>query len=136
MVETGRTALVTGGGSGMARATALRLARKSRPVGVLDFGPKVAETVAAEIAAAGGKATALVADVSNSLAAERAVERPRDAFGPETILINNVSVENFTPFAEIAEDAWDRLMAVNLQEAASSADGLQPSAGQLWEKRP
>src|SRR5690606_9227299 len=55
------------------------------------------------------------ADVSDRAQVEDAARRLREAFGPVTILINNAAIENFTPFAEIPEDNWDRLMAVNLK---------------------
>lgn len=115
MVEAARTALVTGGGSGMGKATALRLAREGKAVGVLDIDEAAASVVAAEIVALGGRALALAVDVSDRPWIEVAAAKLRDAFGPITILINNAAVENFCPFAEIAEDNWDRLMAVNLK---------------------
>jgi 2-hydroxycyclohexanecarboxyl-CoA dehydrogenase len=117
MDEADRTALVTGGGSGMGGATALRLAREGRAVGVLDIDKAGADAVAAEITAAGGKALALVADVSDRAQVEAAVASLREAFGPITILINNAAVENFCPFPDITGDNWDRLMSVNLKGA-------------------
>lgn len=98
----------------MGRATALRLAGEGRAVGVLDIDAAGAEAVAAEIAAGGGRAIALVADVASREQVQRAVTRLRDAFGPVTILINNAATENFCPFPEITEDNWNRLLAVNL----------------------
>lgn len=115
MVETARTALVTGGGSGMGRATALRLAREGKAVGVFDIDEAAAGAVVAEITDQGGMALALAADVSERAQVESAAARLRAAFGPVTILINNAAVENFCPFIEIKEDNWDRLMAVNLK---------------------
>lgn len=115
MVETKRTALVTGGGAGMGKATALRLAREGRAVGVLDIDEAGARAVADDIVAAGGQAIALVADVADRAQVETAAARLREAFGPVTILVNNAAVENFSPFAEISEAVWDRLMAVNLK---------------------
>jgi NAD(P)-dependent dehydrogenase (short-subunit alcohol dehydrogenase family) len=115
MSETARTALVTGGGSGMGKATALRLAREGRSVGVLDIDEAGAGRVAEQIVKAGGKAIALAADVSDRAQVEAAVGRVRRELGSITILINNAAIENFCPFPQITEDNWDRLMAVNLR---------------------
>ncbi|WP_188773224.1 SDR family NAD(P)-dependent oxidoreductase [Novosphingobium endophyticum] len=112
-----RTAIVTGGASGMGKATAQRLARDGRSVGVLDIDRAGAEAVAAEIAAAGGKAIALAADMADRSQVEAAVAETRQAFGPITIVVNNAAVENFAPIGEVTEADWDRLMAVNLKGA-------------------
>jgi NAD(P)-dependent dehydrogenase (short-subunit alcohol dehydrogenase family) len=114
MDETARTALVTGGASGMGKAIALRLAREGRSVGVLDIDGAGAAAVAAEIVGRGGRAISLAADVSDRGQVEGAVGRLRHELGPVTILINNAAIENFCPFPEIDEENWDRLIAVNL----------------------
>lgn len=101
----------------MGKATAQRLARDGRSVGVLDIDRAGAEAVAAEIAAAGGKAIALVADIGDRSQVEAAVAETRQAFGPITIAVNNAAVENFAPIGEVTEADWDRLMAVNLKGA-------------------
>jgi len=115
MSKMARVALVTGGGSGMGKATSLRLAHEGKAVGVLDIDGAAAAEVAARIAEAGGKAFAVAADVADRAQVEAAVDAVREALGPVTILINNAAVENFSPFAEIDDANWDRLMAVNLK---------------------
>jgi NAD(P)-dependent dehydrogenase (short-subunit alcohol dehydrogenase family) len=117
MAAETRVAVVTGGGSGMGRATAARLAREGRSVGVLDINSTAAETVAREIVQAGGKAIALAADVSDRGQIEDAIARAHEMLGPVTILVNNAAIEDFCPFSIITEDVWDRLMAVNLKGA-------------------
>lgn len=110
-----RTALVTGGGAGMGKAIALRLAREGRQVGVLDINGDAAASVAAMIEAGGRKAIALCADIASRAQVDAAVDKLRTAFGPVTVLVNNAAVEDFTPFADIDEPNWDRLMNINLK---------------------
>jgi 2-hydroxycyclohexanecarboxyl-CoA dehydrogenase len=115
MTQHIRTALVTGGGAGMGRATCLRLARDGRAVAVLDIDRKAAESAAQSIVEAGGRAVAVAADIADRSQLEAAVGIVRNVLGPITILINNAAVENFSPFQEINGDLWDRLMEVNLK---------------------
>lgn len=110
-----RVALVTGGGSGMGRATCLRFAREGRSVGVLDINEAAAQAVAADIIAAGGKAVAVAADISSRSQVQVAVAHVRAQLGPITILINNAAIENFCPLSKLDDATWDRLMAVNLK---------------------
>ena len=115
MNETARTAIVTGGASGMGEATALRLAREGRRVAILDIDEGGARSVAQQINEAGGKALAVKADIADKAQIASALAEIRGALGPVTILVNNAAVENFCPFLEIEEDNWDRIMAVNLK---------------------
>jgi len=115
MSDGQRVALVTGGGAGIGEAACLRLAREGRAVGVLGrrIGPACA--VADAIVAAGGRACAVQADVADRAQVASALAEVRAALGPVTILVNNAGIEEFTPFDEIAEDAWDRVMDANLK---------------------
>jgi len=117
MNDSQRVALVTGGGAGIGEAACLRLAREGRAVGVLGRRIGNAQAVADAIVAAGGRAHAVEADVADRAGVSAAIAEVRDALGPVTILVNNAGVEEFTPFAEIAEQAWDRVMDANLKGA-------------------
>lgn len=121
-----RTALVTGGGAGMGRAICIRLVRDGRAVAVLDIDESAAQAVASEITDAGGKAVALVADVSDKTAREAALAQARAALGPITILINNAAVESFMPFEEIGDEIWDRLMSINLKAVYQISQAVLP----------
>lgn len=109
-----RVALVTGGGAGIGEATCLRLARDGHAVGVLGRDRRNTGAVAEAIRAAGGRAVAVVADVADRGEVAAAVAQAAEALGPITILVNNAAVEDFTPFQDVAEELWERLMAVNL----------------------
>ena len=112
---THRTALITGGGSGMGKATCERLARDGKAVGVLDINSDSAAAVARAIVDAGGKAIALPADIADRRQVEAAVTELRSTFGAIGILVNNAAVENFCAFSEILDESWDRLLNTNLK---------------------
>jgi NAD(P)-dependent dehydrogenase (short-subunit alcohol dehydrogenase family) len=117
MSDIKRTALVTGGGAGMGKATCLRLACDGVSVGVLDIDGKSAATVAKVIVEAGGKAIAVSADISDRAQVEAACREIRSALGPITVLVNNAGIDNFSPFSEIDDENWDRVIKVNLKGA-------------------
>lgn len=101
----------------MGKATSLRFARDGHAVGVLDIDGAGAEAVTSQIIAAGGKAIALKCDLGDRAQIEAAVAQTRAQLGPVTIVVNNAALESFAPVAEVTEDDWDRLMAVNLKGA-------------------
>ena len=112
---TARTALVTGAAAGIGRAVALRLARDGMAVGVLDLNLDGAESVAAEIRTAGGKAIALAASIADRKQMGAALAQLREAFGPVTVLVNNAGITGYCPFEELTDEAWDRVMEINLK---------------------
>ncbi|MEU9347863.1 SDR family NAD(P)-dependent oxidoreductase [Streptomyces sp. NPDC048278] len=111
-----RTALVTGGGSGIGRAIAQRLAEDGFATAVLDLNAEAAEQVAEEARQKGHEAVAFGGvDVSDRAQVNDAVQRVRDVLGgPVQVLVNNAGVSGFGPFLKITDETWDRIMAVNL----------------------
>jgi 2-hydroxycyclohexanecarboxyl-CoA dehydrogenase len=111
-----RIALVTGGGSGMGRAIAHRLATDGFAVAVLDLDTASAEKVAEEVRTAGGEALAVGGtDVSDRSQVDAAVRHVREALvGPVLVLVNNAGITGFREFLAITDEKWDRIMAVNL----------------------
>jgi 2-hydroxycyclohexanecarboxyl-CoA dehydrogenase len=109
-----RTALVTGGASGLGQAISAKLAADGHRVAVVDLNLETAEKVAAEIQEAGGDAIAIGADVSDEAAVTSAFGNARDAFGPIEILITSAAIAGFTRFDQITLDEWNRYLAVNL----------------------
>lgn len=110
-----KTALVTGAAAGIGRACAKRLAEDGMAVGVLDILIDDAQKVADEINAAGGKAIALQANIADRAQVNAAVQKLRDAFGPITVLVNNAGITDTTPFQQITDELWDRVLTINLK---------------------
>ena len=111
----GRAALVTGGGSGIGRATALLLAEEGARVAVLDIDGEHAEQVATEVSQAGGQAIAIQADVADPAAITRAVQTAAEQMGGLHILVNNAGIPAGPriPSEEVALDHWEKLMRVD-----------------------
>lgn len=110
-------ALVTGAGDGIGRATALALAASGAAVVVNDINPDRADRIADEITAAGGRALAWQADVSNRFQVASMIEAGRDAFGKLNILVNAAGVEKYGALATLDEWDWRRIHDVNLTGA-------------------
>jgi NAD(P)-dependent dehydrogenase (short-subunit alcohol dehydrogenase family) len=111
----GKVALITGGATGMGGAASRLFAAEGAKVGILDHNLAAAQTTAAEITAAGGKALAVQADVSDSAQVSAAVAAVTAAFGAITVLFNHAGTIVIKPFLETTEQEWDWLHAVNVK---------------------
>jgi 3-oxoacyl-[acyl-carrier protein] reductase len=109
------TAIITGAASGIGKAIAERLAGAGSAVLIADLHADRAEAVAATLRAAGGRAEAVGADVSDADAVERIFAAGRDAFGDCTLLVNNAGHVHQSPFEALAVADWDRMIAVHLR---------------------
>jgi 2-hydroxycyclohexanecarboxyl-CoA dehydrogenase len=110
-----RTAIVTGGGSGLGVAISKRLAVEGASVAVFDIDGDSARRTADEIAADGGTAIAVTVDVADRDAMEAGVAEVRERLAPATILVNNAGITPFEKFLEISRESFDRVIAVNLR---------------------
>ncbi len=110
-----KIALITGGGSGIGRATALLFAQEGASVAVVDWKEEDARKVVGEITHAGGKAVALKADVSKAADAERMVAETVKHFGRLDIIYNNAGIGFARPLHKMTEEEWDRVVDVDLK---------------------
>lgn len=110
-----RVAVVTGGAGGMGREIALRLAREGARVALIDRNAAGARATAAAIAASGGEALALEADVTQKAAVDEAIAAVLARWRAVHVLVNNAGWDKVMPFVETTEALWDRLLAINLK---------------------
>ncbi|WP_262269364.1 SDR family oxidoreductase [Microvirga yunnanensis] len=112
----GKVALVTGAGSGIGKAAALRFAREGAMVGVLSHTDGEIRKVAEEIEHAGGRAVALVADVADDGQMRKAVADLVEAFGRLDIVFANAGINGvWAPIDELQPEEWDRTINTNLR---------------------
>lgn len=114
MTLTGRVALVTGGGRGIGRGIALRLARDGADIALVDVAPEGIDGVAAEIAEIGCKATTVVADVSDRDQVFAAVDYAASTLGGLDIMVNNAGIALVGPIADVTPEEAHRVWAINV----------------------
>jgi NAD(P)-dependent dehydrogenase (short-subunit alcohol dehydrogenase family) len=115
MQVSGKVAIVTGGASGIGRATSLLLAREGAKVVVADLKTADGERVVAEIKQSGAKALFERADVSRGEDCCRLVKTAIDAFGRIDILFNNAGIIRRASVVDLSEEDWDLVMTVNVK---------------------
>jgi NAD(P)-dependent dehydrogenase (short-subunit alcohol dehydrogenase family) len=111
----GRVAIVTGGGSGIGRAFAIGLAGEGASVVVADIDNDRARAVVVELEEAGAEALSATVDVSHSEQVDAMIEAAVDRFGRLDILINNAGRAARGFVSEMADEAWDSVIGVNLR---------------------
>jgi len=111
---SGKVAVVTGGGSGIGRAVALRFAADGAAVLVADVNEKAAALVAEEISSGGGRAIPVAVDVSDPEQVETMAARAIAEFGGVDILMTAAGVLSFGSATETDPQAWNRVIAINL----------------------
>jgi NAD(P)-dependent dehydrogenase (short-subunit alcohol dehydrogenase family) len=110
-----KTALVTGGGTGIGRAIALAFAREGAKVAVLGRRPEPLNEVVTELAALAAHGVAIACDVTRSRDTRNAVAEVERAFGRLNVLVNNAGALSVSTVESISEDDWDRVIETNLK---------------------
>lgn len=109
-----KVAVVTGAGAGMGRSIALLYAAEGAKVIVSDLNEDTANEVTAEIKKNGGEAKTSVANVAVEADIKAMIDLAVNEYGTLDILVNNAGImDNFTPAAEVTNELWDRVMAIN-----------------------
>ena len=121
-----RTAIVTGGASGIGLAIAERLASEGNAVAVFDRDGAAADAAAAKIEAAGGTAAGFDVDVTERARIDAAVDEVRDRFGTPTILVNSAGLDGFDSFLKITLEVWNRILEVNLTGTFNCCQSVVP----------
>lgn len=120
-----RTAIVTGAARGIGAEVAARLADDGMAVAVLDLDEGACQKVVDRITAAGGKALAVGADVSDEDAVKAAVDRVADELGAPTVLVNNAGIIRDNLLFKMGTDDWDAVMSVHLRGAFLMSRAVQ-----------
>jgi NAD(P)-dependent dehydrogenase (short-subunit alcohol dehydrogenase family) len=123
----GQVALVTGGGSGLGRATSEVLAAAGMTVVVADVAEAGRDTTARLIEQAGGKAESVALDVADPEAVTTCVTEALARLGRIDVLINNAGIDRTAPFGELEIEDWDRILAVNLRGPVMMARAVLPA---------
>ena len=112
---TGKTAVVTGGGTGLGEAAARALAEAGASLVLCGRRLDHLEKVASEIQSAGGRALPIVTDVARREDVEAMASEALKAFGKVDILVNNAGINIVKPFLKLTEEEWDAVLNTNLK---------------------
>ena len=117
-----QVAIVTGGGKGIGRAIARRLAEEGAAVAICGRDPRAIETTAADITAAGGSARAVSLDVADPVAVDAFIQHVHGYYGRLDVLVNNAALTamsriGFAAVPDMSLEEWRRVIDVNLSSA-------------------
>jgi meso-butanediol dehydrogenase/(S,S)-butanediol dehydrogenase/diacetyl reductase len=128
----GKAALVTGGGQGIGRAIALRLAKDGANVAIVDLNEDKTNSVAAEVRALGRQATAFKADVSRRDEIYAAIDHAEKELGGFDIMINNAGIAQVLALAEVTPEDLDKVLRINV---AGVLWGIQAAAKKFKQRK-
>jgi len=123
----GQVAIVTGGGRGIGRATALELARLGADVVVAELDQDGAKRTAGEVAALGRRALAVPTDVTSRADLRAMVDRARAELGRIDILVNNAGIYRAAASLDVTEEHWDAVLDINAKAVFFASQAVLPA---------
>ena len=134
----GKVALISGGATGIGGAASELFAAEGAAVAIVDRNLGEAQATAARITAAGHRAIAITADVSDAVQVSAAVDQATAELGPITVLFNHAGTIVIKPFQETTEQDWDWLHSVNVKSMVLMTRAvlcrLWPARSNAWSK--
>jgi 2-hydroxycyclohexanecarboxyl-CoA dehydrogenase len=122
-----KAAIVTGGASGIGRATALALSLEGANVAIADIAIDNANRVRDEVAASGyGSAIACPVDLTKRVEVEAMVQTVLREFGQIDILVNCAGWDRLEPFVESSEETWDKILTINFKSVLHTVKAVLP----------
>jgi len=124
--KTPKTAIITGGGSGIGKACVLRFAKEGYRVGIVDINESDGLKTEAQVLAEGGQAKFLKADVSSEADCQAFAEAVINEWGTIDVLVANAGVQINGDLFEATDADWDKIVGVNLKGVAYSCKAVLP----------
>lgn len=126
MELAGQAAIVTGGGRGIGRATALELARLGADIAIAELDTATAERTAKDVQQLGRRALVVPTDVTKRADLAAMTERTRAEFGRIDVLINNAGIYRAAATLEITEEHWDAIFDINAKAVFFATQAVLP----------
>ncbi|MEH7526220.1 3-ketoacyl-ACP reductase [Bacillus sp. JJ1503] len=123
---SGKTALITGAGRGIGRATAIALAKEGVNIGLIGLNMSNLEKVSAELNQYDVKVSGAAENVSELESVQHAVDHIKSDLGPIDILINNAGVAKFGGFLDLTPEEWENIVRVNLMGVYNVTRAILP----------
>ncbi|HWE90043.1 MAG TPA: glucose 1-dehydrogenase [Pseudonocardiaceae bacterium] len=121
-----RVALVTGGAQGIGAGIAQTLGEQDFQVAVADLNLDAGRATAQSIIAAGGRAIAVHADITDTASLQAALKSVTEELGPVEVVVNNAGWDDFMPFLDTTEQFWDRVLDINFKGALRVVHAVVP----------
>lgn len=115
MLLQDKVAIITGGGQGIGKATAVKFAQEGAKVVIAEMNEATAQEVASEITSSGGQALAVQTNVTDMASVEAMVAKTVEWGGKIDALVNNAGITADSQLVKMSEDQWDKVLTVNLK---------------------